>query len=492
MGIIEIILDNTIPIIVLIDTFLIMMLLFWERSDPESILIWVIVLILLPIIGFILYMFFGQTFYSERTFKKKARKDGGIEEKLLKDLDKEVDKIIDDELKSCPENSDKLRIVRTLQKSGSETYTNCNTVQYLPDSTEYFNRLLNDLRNAKNTINFEYYIIRNDDISQELMNILIDRVKAGIEVRLMIDAVGNNKGPKKKIKEFRMAGGHYSLFHSTLTCMLSPRKNNRNHRKIAVIDCKIAYVGGYNIGDEYLGKGPMGFWRDSAVRITGLEVLAAQFRFLADWRYATKEDLVTDRRFYPKAPEDIEMNGNDSVQLISGGPDVMQSNPIQIQYMNIINEARKTLYIHTPYLGPDKTLLDSLRNSARSGVDIKIIIPNVGDHPFVYWANRYYANILMESGVRIYAYEKGFVHAKTMVADKFYCSVGSANLDERSVKLNFETNAMVYSGKIGEMMQNAFIEDLKHCSEYTMKNYSERTLVQRINTNISRLLSNQL
>lgn len=492
MDLIGLVLENLLFLILIIDVVLIFILLFWENSDPKSMLLWVIILLLLPILGFILYLFLGQTFYSEKTFKKKAKTDSDQEDEVGKKVNQEIEKMIETELSDHPENKDKLRIVKTLHSAGSELYSNCNKIEYLPESQEYFEKLLDDLSKAEKTINFEYYIVRNDEISNKLMDILIDRVKTGVDVRLMIDAVGNNKGPKKKIMEFKKAGGHYSLFHSTLTCLLSPRKNNRNHRKIAVIDCKIAYVGGYNIGDEYLGKGPLGFWRDSAVRIVGPEVLATQFRFLADWRYATKEDIVLDPRFYPKDIKDIDLTGHESLQLISGGPDVRSSNPIQIQYLNIINCARQTLYIHTPYLEPDSTLMDSIRNSAHSGVDVRIIIPHVGDHLFVYWANRYYANILMKSGVKIYEYNRGFVHSKTMVADGFYCTVGSANLDERSVLLNFETNMMIYSKEIGKNMKDAFIDDLNYCSEYTMKMYSERTKLQKFNTSISKMFSGQL
>ncbi len=492
MGLIELILDNILFFILIIDFILILVLLFWENSDPKSMLLWIVILILLPILGFFLYLFFGQTFYSERTFKKKAKNDSDQEEEVGRKVNNEMDKMMAEEVSANPQNNEKIRMVSTLRNAGSELYTNCNGVEFFSVSEKYFENLLSDLSNAKKTINFEYYIVRNDDISNKLMDILIERVKSGVEVRLMIDAIGNNKGPKKKIKEFISAGGHYSLFHSTLTCLLSPRKNNRNHRKIAVIDCEVAYVGGYNIGDEYLGKGPLGFWRDSAVRIVGPEVLATQFRFLADWRYATKEDLVLDARFYPKNAEDIDMTGKESIQMISGGPDVWSSNPIQIQYLNIINHARDTLYIHTPYLAPDQTLMDALRNSAHSGVDVRIIIPKVGDHPFVYWSNRYYANVLMRSGVKIFEYNRGFVHSKTMVADEYYCTVGSANLDERSVKLNFETNSMVYSEDVGKKMQSAFIEDLEYCSEYTAKTYSERTTMQKMKTSISRMCSGQL
>lgn len=489
MDLASLILDNILSLIMLVDLLLILTLLFWERSDPSSATLWVVVLILLPIAGFFLYLFFGQTIYSDRTFRKKAEMDRSDEENIIEKISENVDEYIEKELKEHPENVKKIRMVRALKETGSNIYYAKNNVMYFGEGEKYFNALLNDLRNAETSINFEYYIVRNDKISTELMNILIERSKAGVKVRLMIDAIGNGKGPKKKIRELKNAGGKYSLFHSTATCLLSPRKNNRNHRKIAVIDGKIAYVGGYNIGDEYLGEGPFGHWRDSAVRMEGPGVIDVQLRFLLDWRYATKEDCILDVNNYNLIKN---KEWKDSTQLVSGGPDQWNANPIQIQYYNIVTNANDKLYIHTPYLEPDQTLLDALRNASRSGVDVKVIIPDIGDHPFVYWANRYYANLLMEAGVRIYEYNNGFVHSKTLVADSYWCSVGSANFDKRSVKLNFETNLMIYSDKIGKEMEDAFMNDLNHCTEYTVQKYSERTLFQKIKTSFCRILSSQL
>jgi cardiolipin synthase A/B len=240
------------------------------------------------------------------------------------------------------------------------------------------------------------------------MDLLIAKAKEGVEIRLIIDALGNNKGPTKRLAEFEAAGGKYSLFHGTLAVILSPRKNNRNHRKLAVIDGTIAYVGGFNIGDEYLGLGPLGYWRDSGIRMEGLSVFTVQTQILADWYYASMEDVVTERRFYEdvKASDDV-----DGVQIVSGGPDCSRDNPIQTQYTSIIWKAEETLYMHTPYLSPNDSLVGALKTAAYRGVDVRIIIPDKPDHPFVYWNNIYYADKLMSSGVRVFMYNRGFVHS---------------------------------------------------------------------------------
>ena len=333
----------------------------------------------------------------------------------------------------------------------------------------------------------EYYIIRKDALGNEIMDILTEKAREGVEVRLLVDAIGFNTGVKEK-KRFKEAGGRLCMFHSMATCMLSPKKNNRNHRKLAVIDGEIGYIGGFNIGVEYLGKGEFGHWRDSAVRIKGSAVNALCVRFGLDWKYASRENILTERRYYPEC----DFEGDIPVQIVSGGPDMETTNGIAFQYMQMINQANESILIHTPYFGPGDAFIMALRAAAMRGVDVRIIIPDIGDHPFVYWANRKYASMVMEDGVKVYEYHDGFVHSKTMVVDGHWCSVGSANFDDRSMRLNFEANAMVYSDEIGKEMIDAFEEDLGRCTEYTMEMFSDRTLIQRMRTNISWLVSEQL
>ena len=239
---------------------------------------------------------------------------------------------------------------------------------------------------------------------------------------------------------------------------------------------------------EYLGQGEFGHWRDSAVRIRGSAVNSLCVRFGLDWKYASKENILVDPKYY----SDSTFDGNVPVQIVSGGPDMETKNGIAFQYMQMINQARESILIHTPYFGPGDAFIMALRAAAMRGVDVRIIIPDVGDHPFVYWANRKYASMVMDDGIRVYEYHDGFVHSKTMVVDGHWCSVGSANFDDRSMRLNFEANAMIYSDKVGKEMVDAFEEDLGRCTEYTREMFSERTLLQKIRTNISWLVSEQL
>jgi len=457
---------------------LILIMIFLERSEPNTIILWTVIFIFLPIIGFIIYLFFGQTFYKKHQFAVKNVNDAemeGLRSKALAEIKAKCDFTVQER-----------EFADAVMNAGGSVYSKNNDVKLYTEGNSFFKDLYEDLRNAKTYINMEFYIIRNDELSHELLDILIEKRKEGVEVRLMSDAIGYNKGCKRKILELRKLGGNFALFHRTVTVLLSPRKNNRNHRKIAVIDGRVGYVAGFNVGDEYLGKGEMGYWRDSGVRIEGHSVIPLDLRFLMDWGYATgKRREVSEKDI----PEDVwDYRGNDVVQIVSGGPDT-KKNPILMQYLKMISSAKKTLYIHTPYLVPDKSTVNALELAALSGVDVRIIMPDKPDHPFVFWTSLWNAGELMKQGVRVYQYNRGFVHSKTLVADGRYCSVGSANLDLRSMILNFETNAMICSERIGEEMDDAFMDDLQYCTEYSLEEHAKMTHWQKFKMSISRLFS---
>lgn len=466
-----------------INLLLVFTMIFWERSNPQSTLLWLLVMLVFPPAGFILYLFFGQTFYSKYAFRTKAQDDMRLRN-ILKEQEMTLRKSTAELEREKPGSSEFAHTMRNMCHS----YTDDNDIKVFTDGREYFEALFEDIRNAKETINFEFYIIRDDEIGESLVDLMTQKVKEGVEVRFMCDALGFGKGPKKAVNRFVEAGGYFTLFHSRATCLLSPRKNNRNHRKIMTVDGKIGWTGGHNIGNEYQGLGPLGHWRDASVRIIGSAVEGLQVRFLTDWRYATKEDLTAEEKFY----KGIRGYGDKVVQIISGGPDVLEQSPVHAQYMMLFTRCRETLYIQTPYLVPDEASLAVLKLASVSGVDVRIMIPDKPDHPFVYWANLYYASRLMDSGIRIYHYKNGFVHAKTIVADSYYCSVGSANLDERSMKLNFETNAMIYSHEVGNELMEVFLKDLEDCEEYSMEKYENMGFRDSFKVSFCRLTASQL
>ncbi len=463
-------------IAVCIFNFVCLLLLFFEeRSSPARIASWALLFIILPIIGFLMYLFMGQTYYSAHKYKLKGITDEEVVAAHALDLEN-IEKESNEEYRTA---------ARALHKFGAISYTDNNETKLYTLGDDKFRDLYGDLRNAKKSINMEYYIIRNDELGNELMDILTQKVKEGVKVRLLTDDVGIGKGPAKAIKKFKEAGGEFAVFHKVLYLILSPKKNNRNHRKIAVIDGEVGYCGGFNIGDEYLGKGPLGFWRDSAVRIQGCAVWGLQVRFWADWAYVTDTPIEYDGDLYPDSCADVK--GNDRISIVYGGPDVSIFNPIRMQYLQMISNAKKTVYIHSPYFILDDSLMDALSLAASRGVDVRVIIPDKPDHPFVYWNNIRCSSMVMQNGVRVYKYNRGFVHSKTMVVDGEYCSVGSANFDDRSLVLNFETNAAIFSKNIGSQMDAAFMEDLTYCTEYSEDAYIDEFNHHKFKVAFSRL-----
>ncbi len=265
------------------------------------------------------------------------------------------------------------------------------------------------------------------------------------------------------------------------------RLNYRNHRKIAVIDGAVGFIGGFNIGEEYLGHGPLGAWRDTAVRIRGGGVQALQLRFILDWNYATNEGLSLGGAYFSASPRE----GSASIQIVSGGPDTTW-NPPREQYVKMVGSAKRTCYLQTPYFIPDPSIMVALRIAALSGVDVRIMIPSKADQPLVHWASLSFAAELLDAGARVFAYTAGFLHAKTATIDDSVTSVGTANWDLRSFKWNFETNAVIFDAALGEKYRRIFEDDMTRSTEITRESYAARGLAVRIKESVCRLFSGAL
>ena len=467
-------------LIYLVNILLLVLMLWMEREDPRDFMMWMVVILFIPLFGFICYLIFGQTYYARKVFSIKGLSD----ETLLKFAENEMSMLSDLE-EEHPELKDQITFAKYIHNCGGKSFTSGNKVDLIIDGNEYFDKLFEDIRNAKEYIFAEYFIIKNDDMGNKFIDLLIEKVKEGVEVKVLTDALGSKDGPKKGFNNFRKAGGKIVLFHHPLNLLLNPKKNNRNHRKIVAIDGKVAYVGGYNVGDGYIGKGRFGDWRDTAVRIVGNGYMGCGLRFIADWNYASKDKIEDIAKYFDLAPTD----GDVYMQIVSGGPDVSLDNPIKLQYEGLIQYAKERLYIHTPYLILDDTLTDMLRTASMRGVDVKIIIPEKPDHMLVEWNNRYSANQLMKHGTEVYMYQNGFMHSKAIVIDGKIASIGSANFDDRSLRLNFETNIQLYSDRICKELEDAFLKDLERSRPYSCEEYNNKTFYQKIKVILSRLLS---
>ena len=345
---------------------------------------------------------------------------------------------------------------------------------------------MQDIRNAKEYIHLEYYIWRGDRLGSRLLDELTKKAAEGIEVRILYDGIGNSRLPKNFFDQFHAAGGYTAAFLPRFVVRL----NYRNHRKLAIIDGKIGYIGGFNVGDEYLGiVNRYGPWRDTHLRFQGDAVDQMQMRFIMDWNFTAKFGLIhLGEKYFPKKEQQIK---GVRTQIVSSGPDTQWKN-IRNGYFKMINEAESNVFLTTPYFVPDDGIFEALRVAALSGLDVRIIIPGNPDHFFVYWASMSYLGELLEAGVRVYQYEKGFIHAKVLTIDGTVASVGSANMDIRSFDLNFEVNAFMYDAGITKILEDDFLKDLHSSVEITKEWYRRRKWWFKVREAIARLISPML
>lgn len=472
-------------LVYILNTLIALGLIFVDTTKSASaIMAWIMILYILPVGGLILYLIFSQNIARLKIFRMTADEEEGIN--TIVGYQKESFRNGISHLSGDLTHKWRNMIAMNLDYSGS-LLIDCQDVDVIYDGQEMFDRLCNDIRNAKYTIKMCYYIVRDDDTGTRLISLLTEKAKEGVKVRLLIDALGSRSIGYRELKELKKAGGSYAYFFKPRIRHLYFRINYRNHRKIAVIDNEIGYIGGFNIADEYLGKSKkFGYWRDTQLIIRGNAIAALNERFYQDWRYASGEklDLVEQSIRYAFTSE----HGNIPVQIVACGPE-SDKEEIKRGFMKMITGAKESIFIQTPYLVPDMPMLDSLAIAARSGVDVRIMIPCIPDHPFVYRTTLYNAGKLIKEGARIYIYENGFMHAKTMTADGEVCTVGSSNFDIRSFRLNFESNAFIYDAGITGGMDAQFEEDMKLSREYTQEDRDNISLYERLAESISRLLT---
>lgn len=460
-------------------------MIFKEKRSTNSIIAWILILYLAPYVGFIVFILIGRKMNNANMFGFKNAELNTFKSYLNKNEEK--NKYNKESL--YEKNKD---MILALEAMDYSPYRNDNNVSMYSDGKLFFNELLESLKKAKKSINIEFYIFKNDDIGTKILNVLEEKAKEGVEVRLLYDSVGSRSLNRNVLNKLINEGGKVGEFFPSWLKFININMNFRNHRKIVVIDNNVGFVGGFNVGDEYLGKdSKFGYWRDTHIKFTGSAVNDLNLRFLADWRYATKEEVSLEEIF--EANEENSNSNNVGMQIVSSGPNLSDKYEIKMAYLKMIQKAKKYLYIQSPYLIIDNSISDSLKLAAASGVDVKIMIPGKGDHPFVYWANLVYAGDLTKEGIRVFHYDKNaFLHAKTVVIDDEVCSIGTANMDTRSFELNFEVSSFIYSEKIAKEQKYEFENDMKMCEELTLEKYQNRSRIVKIKESLSRLFSDVL
>lgn len=469
--------------IITLNIFLAIVLIFLERRDASSTWAWLMVLFFIPILGFIIYLLLGRQLRKKHLFRWEGRDKIGI------------DKLIDYQLDAIEQGTFEFRLEDALDykdlinmhlRNNHAVLTQDNAVQIFNDGEAKFNALIEDMEQAKDHIHIQYYIFRLDNLGQRIHEVLIRKAKQGVKVRLLFDDMGSRGIRKKNFKELVDLGGEVEAFFPSIMPLINPRLNYRNHRKIVVIDGRIGYIGGFNVGDEYLGLNrKFGYWRDTHLRIEGSSVHPLQTRFMLDWNQAsTISDIEYSDRYFPAIP----LKGSVGIQIVSSGPD-SEWEQIKNGYLKLMAMAKDYIYIQTPYFIPDASFMDTLRIACLSGIDVRIMIPNKPDHAFVYWATYSYVGQLLKAGAKVYIYDNGFLHTKMIVVDNEASTVGTANIDVRSFKLNFEVNAFIYDRVTSRELAELFEQDMLLSTELTMDLYNERNRLIKMKESFSRLLS---
>lgn len=470
------------------------MTILLENRDPSKTVTWLLIFILLPGVGLIIYAVFGRNLRKIKIFKTQELASNMKEEKLFRNLD-EINNLIRLEqdtisvsklLKDNEEDNIKLKIISLLLNTGMFPFTTNNKVDIFVDGNEKFERLIKDIENAKDHIHLEYFIIKDSDIGQKIKNLLIKKSKENVKIKILYDDVGCWRFwfHREFFNEMKSHGIEIVPFLPTKFPIIGGKLNYRNHRKIVVIDGRIGYTGGINIGDEYMGKNKkFGYWRDTHIRIEGTSVYMLQMTFLIDWYYNTKEVLL-NTSYFPR----LDNFGNSMIQVVASGPD-SDWEAIHYAYFLAICQAKKSIYIETPYFIPDESILRALKSAALSGVDVRIIFPKIADHKIVNIASYSYFDDILKSGGRVYLYEKGFIHSKVIIIDNSIASTGSANMDLRSFMLNFEINAFIYDRKVIDLMKEDFFEDMKNSKEINKDEFKNRSIIQKSKESVARLFS---
>ncbi|WP_066073907.1 cardiolipin synthase [Neobacillus soli] len=459
--------------IILVTVFSLML----ENRSAQSTLLWIYILVFLPVLGYIVYVYSGQLFLKGYLFKSKRIK----EREVFETLSRKKQPIDFSQL-----NNHQHHFAHYLDRV-TKTSANTNTItKILKNGEETFAEIKRELKKANDFIHMEYYIFRDDRLGNELIDILIEKVQAGVEVRLMYDAMGSITLSGAAIKKMKDAGILVHPFLPIKSALYNQKFNFRNHRKIIVIDGRVGFTGGLNIGVEYLGEDEeIGFWCDTHVMIEGEAVQSLHAVFLLDWCYVCSELLVNDERYMKPIPK----AGDGMVHVVATGPETEQMSD---HYYAMITCATKSIWIASPYFVPNQAIRTALRIAAHKGVQIRIMVPEINDGFLTQYASRSYFPELLRSGIEIYAYQKGFLHKKVIIVDGDLATIGTANMDMRSFRLNFEVNLFLTGTESIQDLVTYYQEDLEECQRIRPVQFYKRGMTEKAKESFARLFSGVL
>lgn len=444
-----------------------------EELQPYKAMFWIMTIVFVPILGFVLYYFFGKSLHKKRLLSDRTQLI--MAEHTIKEFVSQDNLVIPSRHES---------IINFFATTSMAFPFKNNKIDILTEGTDFFLSLLNDIGSAKSHIHLVTYIFSDDAMGRLLADALIDKVRQGVEVRVIYDDVGSWKTQNNFFTRLAEAGVDVKSFLPVRFPSLTGKVNYRNHRKICVIDGKTGYIGGMNIALRYAKGGRGKNWCDTHMRVQGAVVSSLQSAFVDDWYMVSCNKLTADK-YYP--PTTI---ANDCLAQVVLSSPLMPWNGLMQGYISIIYRARKYVYIETPYFIPPQPVLLALFTRALAGVDVRIILPEHTDQWFVEHAARSYVDKAHEAGVKFYLYRPGINHTKMLVCDDSLCSCGSTNVDFRSFENNCEANLFMYDTETALKMRILFTEDLKHCTKLS-ENYlfNNKNIRQKLLDGAIRLLS---
>lgn len=471
-------------VVVCINFLLMISMVFLEKRKPENIIAWLSALTFLPIIGFLFYIVFGSglSVRTRRMIKKKRISERDII-RNIKGIQTLEEAKVDGILKDDQE------LVSLCYSYGSYPLPG-NDIKIYTNGSDKLADLKKDLLNAKKSINIEYYIFANDKTGNDIMKILCQKASEGVDVKLIYDSIGSRKAPRRFFKKLEDAGGQVGEFFPPFMHirLINLKLNYRNHRKVVVVDGKIGYTGGINIRNDHLGLDKkLKPWRDTHIRVEGAGVYALQNIFLDDWRYCKNDNtplrLYLENGYFPSPT----IKGNATTQLVTSGPDSAVPKILEA-YVKMITNAKKRVYIQTPYFIPDDVFISALRIAVKSGIDVRIMVPKIPDKKTVYLATLSYLKEVAELGIKIYLYN-GFLHSKTLLVDDNKLSIGTCNTDNRSFRLNFEDTVIIYSKELNKQHRDIFEDDIKHSQQVDLNYFKKKRWLTKILQAIMHLFS---
>ena len=464
-------------VIILISIYSLML----ENRSAQHTLLWMYVMVLFPVVGYFFYLFSGQLIIKGHLYKSKRTRDRDAWEQLMRKEDsRDLSFLIDSQM--C--------FAKYAKNASMTPITTASRAKILKNGNETFSEIKKKLKEAEKFIHIEYYIFRSDRLGKEIIEILIEKAKEGVEVLFMFDAAGSMKFGAQALKDMQDAGIKTQPFSPLKYGFFNQKFNFRNHRKIIIIDGEIGFTGGLNVGVEYLGEDEnIGFWRDTHMILTGEAVYTLHNVFLLDWEYVSGERVLENHIAIKKPHDDEVLDG--AIQVVASGPDTQQGIMSDFYY-TMMSCATQSIWIATPYFVPDEAIRTALRVAAAKGIEVRILVPEINDSYLTQYASRSYFAELLRNGAEIYSYKKGFLHQKVIIVDGNIASIGTANMDMRSFHLNFEVNVFLYgSSSIRDLVAH-YEEDLEESEKISAVQYHKRGLLERSKESFARLFSGAL